>query len=93
MQSMCSSSAGNKNDAPEGRKLIDRIYSGDKHYLLADLAYEDNETRKLSKQHGFKLIVPPKKSRKNNENMIKNCVFQYFSRSISFYVPSVLDVC
>ena len=58
-------SAGNKNDAPEGRKLIKGIYSENKHYLLADRAYEDNETRKLSKKQGFRLIVPPKKNRKN----------------------------
>jgi len=44
-------SAGNKNDAPEGRKLLDKILSKDKHYLLANRAYEDNATRKLSKQH------------------------------------------
>ena len=58
-------SAGNKNDAPEGRKLIKGIYSENKHYLLADRAYEDNETRKLSKKQGFRLIVPPRKNRKN----------------------------
>ena len=36
-------SAGNKHDAPEGRKLIESFYSEDKHYLLMDRAYEDKK--------------------------------------------------
>jgi len=40
-------SAGNKHDAPEGRKLIESFYSEDNHYLLMDRAYEDNDTREL----------------------------------------------
>ena len=79
-------SAGNKNDAQEGRKLINRIYSKDKHYLLADRAYEDNATRKLSKQHGFEFIVPPKKNRKKQWKYDKelykrrNEIERYFCR-------------
>lgn len=44
-------SAGNKHDAPEGRKLLESIYSYDKHYLLMDRAYRDNETIALAVQH------------------------------------------
>ena len=79
-------SAWNKNDAPEGRKLIDIIYSKDKHYLLADRAYEDNTTRKLSKQHGFKFVVLPKKNRKKRWEYDKelykrrNEIERYFRR-------------
>ena len=58
-------SAGNKNDATEVRKLIRSIKSQNKHYLLADRAYEDNETRKVSKEQGFVFVVPPKRNRKN----------------------------
>ena len=58
-------SAGNKHDAPEGRKFIESFYSEDKHYLLMDRAYEDNETRELAVKQGFVPVVPPKRNRKN----------------------------
>ena len=57
-------SPGNNHDAPEGRKLIETIYSEDNHNLLMDRAYEDDLTRALGKEHGFNVIVPPKKNRK-----------------------------
>ena len=38
-------SPGNKHDAPEGRKIIETIFSDDDHYLLMDRAYEDDKTR------------------------------------------------
>ena len=50
---------------PEGRKLIETIYSEDNHDLLMDRAYEDNQTRALAKEHGFNVVVPPKKNRKD----------------------------
>lgn len=58
-------SAVNKHDAPKGRKLIESYYSEDKHYLLMDRAYEDNETRELAVKQGFVPVVPPKRNRKN----------------------------
>ena len=58
-------SAGNKHDAPEGRKLIEGFYSKDKHRLLMDKAYEDDETRELAVKQGFVPVVPPKINRKN----------------------------
>ena len=57
-------SAGQKHDAPQGRKLIESIYSDDNHYLLMDRAYEDDRTRTLAVQQGFIPVVPPKKNRK-----------------------------
>ena len=57
-------SPGNNHDAPEGRKLIEAIYSEDSHYLLMDRAYEDDKTRALAIEHGFIPVVPPKKNRK-----------------------------
>ena len=57
-------SAGQKHDAPQGRKLIESIYSDDNHYLLMDRAYEDDMTRTLAVQQGFIPVVPPKKNRK-----------------------------
>ena len=55
-------SAGQKHDAPQGRKLIESIYSDDNHYLLMDRAYEDDMTRTLDVQQGFIPAVPPKKN-------------------------------
>ena len=57
-------SPGNNHDAPEGRKLLEIIFSEHKHYLLMDKAYEDEATRKLAKQQGFVPVVPPKSNRK-----------------------------
>ena len=34
----------NSHDAPEGRKLIESIYSKNNNYLLMDRAYEDDKT-------------------------------------------------
>ena len=55
------------------------IYSEDDHDLLMDRAYEDNKTRALAEEHGFNVVVPPKKNRKDPweyvktlGNMIKN---------------------
>ena len=44
-------SAGNRHDAPEGRKLIGGICSGERHPLLMDRAYEDEKTRALAAFH------------------------------------------
>ena len=57
-------SPGNSHDAPEGRKLIESIYSKNNNYLLMDRAYEDDKTLTLAKEHGFNAVVPPKKNRK-----------------------------
>ena len=67
-------SAGNKNDAAEGRKLIRKISSKNKHYLIADRAYEDNKTRRLSRRQGFIFVIPPKKNRKMHFAMIFDAI-------------------
>ena len=54
-------SPGNSHDAPEGRKLIESIYSKNNNYLLMEKAYEDDKILALVKNHGFKAVVPPKK--------------------------------
>ena len=54
-------SPGNAHDAPDGRKLIESIYSKNNNYLLMDRAYEDDKTLDLAKNHGFKTVVLPKK--------------------------------
>lgn len=79
-------SAGNKNDAPEGRKLIQTIRTTSQHYLVADRAYEDRMTREISAQQGFIFVVPPKKNRKqtwNYDTQIykrRNEIERYFRR-------------
>ena len=54
-------SSGNSHDAPEGRKLIESIYSKNNNYLLMDRAYEDDKTLALAENHGLKIVAPPKK--------------------------------
>ena len=58
-------SAGNRHDAPEGRKLIESLGSKAGKYLLMDRAYEDNETRTLAFKRGLIPVVPLKKNRKS----------------------------
>ena len=58
-------SAGNRHDAPEGRKLIKSIDSNAGSYLIMDRAYEDDETRALALKKGLIPVVPPKKNRKS----------------------------
>ena len=52
-------SPSNFREAPEGRKLIESIYSKNNNYLLMGRAYEDDKT--LAKNHSLKTVVPPKK--------------------------------
>ncbi len=79
-------SPGNSHDAPEGRKLIESIYSKNNNYLLMDRAYEDDQTLALAKNHAFKTVVPPKKNRKSpwsyDRHIYKHCniIEQYFLR-------------
>jgi transposase len=56
-------SGGERHDAPQGRKLIERLKTGEPCSLLMDRAYEDDETRALAVKQGFIPVVPPKKSR------------------------------
>lgn len=66
--------------------MIQTIRTTSQHYLLADRAYEDNLTRKLSDEQGFIFIVPPKRTRKKpwkyDEERYKrrNEVERYFRR-------------
>ncbi len=57
-------SAGNRHDAPEGRRLIESLRSKAGKYLLMDRAYEDDETRALALKRGLIPAVLPKKNRK-----------------------------
>ena len=58
-------SAGNENDAPEGRKLLAKKgFNENKVPLLMDKAYEGNETRRLAEELNYEPIVPPKLNRK-----------------------------
>lgn len=58
-------SAGNENDAPEGRKLLaQKGFSEEKMPLLMDKAYEGDETRQLAVDLNYEPIVPPKSNRR-----------------------------
>ncbi len=54
----------NSHDTPEGRKLIESLYSKNNNYLLMDRVYEDNKNLALAKDYGFKTVVSSKKNRK-----------------------------
>jgi transposase len=57
-------SGGEKHDAPEGRKLIEKLtFNEDSCSLLMDRAYEDDKTRALAVEKGLNPVVPPKKNR------------------------------
>ena len=56
-------SGGEKHDAPEGRKLIEKMETKEPCSLLMDRAYEDDKTRALAVEQGFSPVVPPKKNR------------------------------
>ena len=57
-------SAGQRHDAPEGRKLIEKLGKpSETRNLAMDRAYEDDETRALAVKQGYNPVVPPKKNR------------------------------
>ena len=52
------------HDAPEGRKLLNRMgQQHDNPSLIMDRAYEGDETRQLALALGYTPVVPPKASR------------------------------
>ena len=58
-------SSGSVHDAPEGRKLLDKIMRCDEQkFLLMDRAYEGDDTRSKAIEKGYEPIVPPKQNRK-----------------------------
>jgi len=68
-------SEGHRHDAPQGRKLLENNGSVPKMLykygkgskavtLIADKAYESNQTRNLALSLGYELCIPPKSNRK-----------------------------
>jgi transposase len=58
-------SGGNEHDAPEGRKLLERLGKQDKNIPLGmDKAYEGDETRDAAIRLNLTPVVPPKTNRK-----------------------------
>ncbi len=57
-------SAGQAHDAPEGRKLLNRLGPQRENLsIVMDRAYEGNETRQLALALGFTPVVPPSSTR------------------------------
>ena len=57
-------SPGQAHDAPEGRKLLQRLGRMPRPiHLLMDRAYESDETRQLALDLGYVPVVPPKQNR------------------------------
>lgn len=42
--------------------------------LLVDKDYDTNEILEYAREHGITAVIPPKKTAKFKENMIKNCI-------------------
>ena len=66
-------SAGQDHDGPHGRKLLKRLGPAKKKaegeqlklFLVADRAYEGNETRQLAVALGYTPVIPPKTNRRH----------------------------
>ena len=57
-------SPGQTHDAPEGRKLLNRLGAQHENLpVVMDRAYEGNETRQLALELGFTPVVPPLSTR------------------------------
>ena len=57
-------SPGQEHDAPQGRKLLQRMgQQSDRLHLVMDRAYEGDETRQLALDLGVHPVVPPKSTR------------------------------
>jgi transposase len=57
-------SAGNRHDAPQGRRLLSLLgQARDGLFLAMDRAYEGNKTRSLASSLGYMPVVPPKRNR------------------------------
>ena len=57
-------SPGQAHDAPEGRRLLNRLGPRqDNLSVVMDRAYEGNETRQLALELGFTPVVPPVSTR------------------------------
>ena len=67
-------SPGQDHDAPEGRKLLDRLGpQGQNPYLLMGRVYEGNETRQLALALGFTPIVHHSAPGSTRGSMIGRC--------------------
>lgn len=60
-------SPGQDHDAPHGRHLLKRVGKPQqlRLFLVADRAYEGDETRQLAKKLGYTPVIPPKRNRRN----------------------------
>ena len=59
-------SPGQAHDAPEGRRLLNRLGPQQQNLsVVMDRAYEGNETRQLALELGFEPVVPPLSTRVN----------------------------
>ena len=59
-------SPGQAHDAPEGRRLLNRLGPQQENLsVVMDRAYEGNQTRQLALELGFTPVVPPLSTRIN----------------------------
>ena len=77
-------------DGPHGRELLERFKSGQIEHVLADTAYDGDETRQRIKKLKAKACIKPHKNRKVKKRYDKeryknrNHVEQFFGRIKQF---------
>ena len=65
-------SPGQAHDAPEGRRLLNRLGPQQQNLsVVMDRAYEGNKTRQLALELGFEPVVPPLSTRISTWNYDK----------------------
>ena len=65
-------SGGEKNDSPEGIKLLYFTpYFQDNKFLLMDRAYQGDNMRLIAQELGYEPVVPPKSNRLHKWNYDK----------------------
>ena len=75
-------SHNNPHDVTAGRNLIESICPKNNHYFLVVRAYKNDKTLALTKAHGFRTVISPKKNRKYDKQLHKqrNNIERYFLR-------------
>lgn len=59
-------SPGRRHDTPRGRELLSRLGpASHRPYLVMDRAYEDDATRRLALELGYRAVVPTRSNRRH----------------------------
>ena len=85
-------SGGEKNDSPEGMKLLNFTpLVEENEYLLMDRAYQGDNMRLIAKELGYETIVPPKSNRLHKCFMTENSINAEMRLNAFFVVLNVSE--